>query len=73
MISYFSKLPTNISNYYLSNVKKNESSSHIIVPVLFESVIKDISPKDSPGMKVLTFYSTLLFYVDGKYKLHDPL
>ena len=43
------------SKYYFSIDKTYESSSHIIVPVLVESVIKDISPKDSLGMKVLTF------------------
>ena len=74
MISYYSKSLRNRSKYYFSIVKKYESSSHIIVPVpISSSVIKDISPKDSPGMKVLSFSKILLFYFDGKQKLHYPL
>ena len=66
MISYYSKSLRNRSKYYFSIDKKYESS-HIIVPVpISSSVIKDISPKDSPGMKVLSFSKILLFYYDGK-------
>ena len=58
-ISFFSKLPTNSSNYFLSNVKKYESSLHIIVPVLFEPVTKDTSPKANPGVNVKSFCKNL--------------
>ena len=53
--SNYSIVPRNILNYFFSIVKKYESSSHIIVPVLAEPVIIAISPKDSPGMNVLSF------------------
>ena len=41
--------------------------------ILFESMIIGISPKDSPGVNVLSFRRGFSILSVGKYKLHDPL